>query len=137
LKHVRQLDPFGCELAVAAMLSGRTYRQVKRAASCLGAAYQWDEAWGMPVDQFRQLLEAVTRAGWRIVAPARKPLVEYSRLPEEPAAVLIRPPGRRLGHWVVATECGRVIHDPELDGPRRLARYRFRCWFVIRVVRLG
>ena len=128
MRHIRMRQQFDCEAAVAAMVCGADYRAALTAALACG----FDPSWGMLLRDFHRLLETLSGRPWRVVAPARKPLGEYGRLPAEPCAVLIRKVGDRLGHWI-ATESGAVF-DGAREKPVLMPRYRLKHWLLIRYV---
>jgi hypothetical protein len=132
MKHVVQAHPVGCGLAVAAMLSGRSYRAARRAAD------GWSSSGGLGVRALCRLLKTLTGARWRVAAPFPRLSVRLAacrRLPAGSAvAVLIESPDRSRAHWVVVRRAC-VVHDPELRTPRPIAGYGGRGWLVASIIR--
>lgn len=124
MRFVRQRCETDCGLAVAAMLSGKTYAQASQADPNPSATG------GMTIADFSACLAAlgidpvVTRASCKL---------ECAALPIQPRALLIREHGRKFGHWVAWD--GGMIFDPEMRGPLALGEYPRREWSLIRMVK--
>jgi hypothetical protein len=110
----------GCAIAAAAMLTGRSYREV--------AEHPWggDPAVVRYPARLQRLLEVLTRTPWRLVRPSPEVTVADLDLPDWPVPVFVH--DHRHGQWVVADR--GAIHDPEYRTSLALAVYPRRLWRV-------
>ena len=105
VRRIIQKDEMGCGVACVAMLSGRTYAEVRRRMFGDG------EVAGTKAPFLREHLE---RLGCRVDALRLKPLkkLRYSDL-EYDAILKVWPRQDGNWHWVVWDSCRRRVLDPE------------------------
>lgn len=126
---VKQRDSFGCAIACAAMVAGRSYADVCSDLKEAGARFEEIPYRGLDMDQLEELLG---RYGFAVRRQYyRNPITSEPRAswPPEPfAPVHVCHVGNyHSGHYVVLLSDGRVL-DPGRDYPSTLADYeRVTC----------
>lgn len=124
MRFLRQRCDTDCGLAVAAMLTGKTYADASNADPNPSAQG------GMSLADFTGCLRSLG-GDWVVVRRSEK--LEASRLPTTPCALLIREHSAKWGHLVAWD--GGMIFDPEMQGPLALGDYPRREWSLIRIVK--
>ena len=122
--HVQKQDFMGCAIAAAAMIAGRTYREV--------AEHPWggDPAIVRYSARLQRLLEVLTRTPWRLVLPAPQVTVAELDTPAWPVPVFVE--DDRNGQWIVADR--GTIHDPQYRTAVALAFYPRQSWRVSQIL---
>jgi len=118
VRLIRQRNGLDCGIAVAAMLAGCPY------AAARAADPDPDAMHGFWLPEMIDCLGRITGCRWAV---SRR-----TTLPPGPAAVIIRPAGRHIGHWIAWD--GRRIYDPQMRRPFFPERYPRRNWEIVRVV---
>lgn len=123
MRLVEQINEIDCGIAVAAMISGYSYRVAMRAD-----LYPWINS-GLSVPQMLDLLSRLTRKKFKEIRKRQK-LNSISDLPT--GALLIRPQRYTYGHWIASD--GQFIYDPELREKISVSDYDRADWTLIRVL---
>lgn len=116
---VIQQDPTGCGIASVAALTGKTYAQVKRAATALGIDVADSRLWTEVRPMRRLLIRHGLKAGSR-----EEPFVSWEKLPRQALLAIKwhREGNGAAWHWVV------FVRDHEssyvLDPKRALRHHR-------------
>jgi hypothetical protein len=131
MRHVRQINDHDCGIAVAAMLTGFSYRAVVRAAEI-----DPHRAEGLYVTEMKALLAELTDRPWRESRCGHhRRLTQARGLGARYALVIGARIGQPFGHWI-ALDRG-TAYDPELPEPMPLDDYPLRHWRVLRAVMPG
>lgn len=128
MRLIRQRCDVDCGLAVAAMLAGRSYAEACAADPAPLSTVGFS---------LREMVETLERLG--VVARVSRgqygvPIGRARFLHPGPVAVVIRPIGAEVGHWVCVDE--GWVYDPERRSPVSLSAYGVRSrWPVLRQIR--
>jgi hypothetical protein len=128
MNHVPKQQWMGCAVATAAMLAGRSYKDV---------AAHWpdmDEARMRSPRELCALLEAVTDQEWYLAPCRHQPRVHEFLPPQWPVAVWIQDATfhPEFAQWIVIK--GKLVYDPGEWTEQHMSSYPRRDWRVTLVV---
>ena len=125
ITHIRQLGPKDCGIAVAAMVTGRTYDEVAMLLPLLRRASR-----GLRPSELKLLLEKITGKAWKLKPRSFLPRRCGGLHPQDENSILVLTERRwGLTCHSVAIE-GLHVHDPALAERIRLDQYPKKQWFV-------
>jgi len=111
IRHVSQPDDTGCGLAVVAMITGKTYQEVKETMIDLGIFKTINEDWGTT---FKDL--QLTLQHYDLNTSSRRKFKKWQNIPAKVAIASTNYDKSGWFHWVVFIRDinGFFIYDPAL-----------------------
>jgi len=125
MKLIKQKNDIDCGIAVAAMLTGRTYY----AAAMLDGNPESET--GLTVKELVTLLQVIDQSLKPTVHKTKLSLIDYKS--DSPIAMLLY--NDDMGHWVAFTN--DEVFDPDLTKKVKIQDYHRKDWTIKRIVSLS
>lgn len=111
IKHVSQLDNNGCGLACVAMLTGKTYEQVKQRMIEQRIFEAGTEDFGTTFNDIRQILDH-----YQITTSSKRKFKKWGNIPAKVAIASTNYDKNGGWHWIVFVRDidGHFVYDPAL-----------------------
>ena len=139
MRRITQRGRTDCAIAVAAALSGASYREARHVAAwVLGWPIVGERPGGTSADEMARLLMVLSNMGWWVSRRGvGRPVARLAEVRDAVpwAALVFSAPHRNRGHWIAIDRRGVVVDPEETTPPAALRCYARRRWSVYRTIR--